>query len=98
MTGTNNGKVTVKSGGVIRNGTGVNIGGTGTNVVEAGGTVYFNGDATPFVGTNNSPVFQLGTNATFAYNNAGYAEEERPDFRQLPLREIENGKRITENG
>jgi hypothetical protein len=73
VTGTNGGTVTVKSGGVIKNGVGVNITGSGTNVVEAGGVVYFNSQPTPFIGTSSDTdaQFQL-TSGTFTYNSSGY--------------------------
>lgn len=74
VTGTNDGTITVGATGVIRNGTGVNIGGTGADVVEAGGAVYFNGNATPYIGgkDNTDATYRLAESSTFAYNNAGY--------------------------
>jgi hypothetical protein len=71
VTGTNAGTVTVKSGGVIHNGTGISITG-GNNVVEAGGTVYFSGDVL-FIGSgSHEAVFLLGPGAKFSFDKSGY--------------------------
>jgi hypothetical protein len=72
VTGTNDGTVTVKSGGTIHNKVNVKIGGSGTNVVEAGGTVYFS-DTVLFVGSEDvDAVFQLGADATFSFDDSGF--------------------------
>jgi hypothetical protein len=74
VTGTNDGTMTVKSGGKIYNETGVTIGGTGNNVVKKGGAVYFGGATnTPYVGDTDAAIFQLADDdSTFSYNNDGY--------------------------
>jgi hypothetical protein len=82
VTGENNGTVTVKSGGTIRNGTshlnnddedvgtGISITGDGTNIVESGGTVYFGGRTTPFIGGPATTAnFQVQPNAKFSYKD-----------------------------
>jgi hypothetical protein len=69
---TNNGTVTIKSGGTIEYGAGVGHPGTGDNVVEAGGTLRFNGLARAFVGANTDNAAQLKlTSGSFTYNSTG---------------------------
>jgi hypothetical protein len=82
--GTNNGTITIKSGGVTW-GKNVNIDGTGFTVVETGGKAYLGGDEASnrayMIGTedaesgeaaNTVPVLKIGKDSSLSFNNTDY--------------------------
>ena len=77
-TGTNNGTITVESGGIVVSTDDNAVGGTGKTVVKTGGKAYWGGESgdgsTLIAGASSdtTAVFQLGTGATFSFNNTSF--------------------------